>query len=111
MTMGEFVGRYGREESAWAAGGEKVERVRMEAGLGEADVVVGVHKVYLTQPAFHYFEDQLRSCDVEETKCARALDADLADGGHANTYYGPLRIIHLLPRPPPTASYSASFTL
>ncbi|KAJ7036193.1 glycosyltransferase family 2 protein [Mycena alexandri] len=93
MTMGEFVERYGGEESAWAAGGgsegEKVERARMEAGLGETDVVVGVHKVYLTQPAFHYFEDQLRSRDVEETKRARALDADLADGGRANTYADP----------------------
>ncbi|KAJ7722410.1 glycosyltransferase family 2 protein [Mycena metata] len=93
MTMEEFVERYGGEESAWAAGGgsdrDKVERARKEAGLGEADVVIGVHKVYLTQPAFHYFEDQLRSRDVEETKRARALDADLADGGRPNTYADP----------------------
>ncbi|KAJ7021885.1 hypothetical protein C8F04DRAFT_1313160 [Mycena alexandri] len=44
MTMGEFVERYGGEESAWAASGrsegEKVERARMEGGLGQVDVVV-----------------------------------------------------------------------
>ncbi|KAJ7164534.1 glycosyltransferase family 2 protein [Mycena filopes] len=91
MTVGEFVERYGGDDSAWAEGGgsdrEKVERARREATLGDGDVVVTAHKVYLTQPAFHYFEDQLRSRDVEETKRTRALDADLADGGR--TYADP----------------------
>ncbi|KAJ7022783.1 hypothetical protein C8F04DRAFT_1272182 [Mycena alexandri] len=54
----------------------------MEVGLGEADVVVGVHKPSTILKT---------SCATATSKkpSARALDAALADGSHANTYTDP----------------------
>ncbi|KAJ7117961.1 glycosyltransferase family 2 protein [Mycena crocata] len=84
MTVGEFCERYGE---GLEAGGvtegserERVEQARTAFGMGEKDVVVGTHKVYLSQAAFHKFEDQIRSRDVEEQKRSRMRDAEVEGG-------------------------------
>ncbi|KAJ6489438.1 glycosyltransferase family 2 protein [Mycena vulgaris] len=84
MTFDEFCERYGEgmEAGGVSEGGERerVEQARTAFGLGEKDVVLGVHKVYLSQAAFHKFEDQIRARDVEEQKRNRIRDAE-AEGG------------------------------
>ncbi|KAI6017630.1 P-loop containing nucleoside triphosphate hydrolase protein [Pisolithus microcarpus] len=47
---------------------EQIERMRVALGLGETDVVLGQHKVFLSQAAFHAMEDYLHAADVEEQK-------------------------------------------
>ncbi|KIK12661.1 hypothetical protein PISMIDRAFT_18583 [Pisolithus microcarpus 441] len=42
--------------------------MRVALGLGETDVVLGQHKVFLSQAAFHAMEDYLHATDVEEQK-------------------------------------------
>ncbi|KAF5366143.1 hypothetical protein D9757_010944 [Collybiopsis confluens] len=84
MMPEEFCDRYkdGLQE-AGVAGGNEVERIehaRSACGLSENDVVVGQHKVFLSQVAFHLFEDQLRARDVEETKRNRLRDAEAEAG-------------------------------
>ncbi|KAJ7473492.1 glycosyltransferase family 2 protein [Mycena latifolia] len=80
MTPAEFCERYAEGlEAGGVSEGEERERVqqaRTAFGLGEKDVVLGVHKVYLSQAAFHKFEDQIRSRDVEEQKRNRVRDAE-----------------------------------
>ncbi|KAF7347345.1 Glycosyltransferase family 2 protein [Mycena venus] len=82
MPLGEFCERYreGLEERGVHEGNERerVEQARTVFGLGEMDVVVGVQKVYLTQAAFHRFEDQLRARDGEEQKRNRVVEGDAA---------------------------------
>ncbi|KAJ6481577.1 glycosyltransferase family 2 protein [Mycena vitilis] len=85
MTFGEFCERYaeGLAEGGIEEGNERerVEQARRVFGLREGDVVAGAHKVYLSQAAFHKFEDQLRARDVEEQKRNRMRDAEVAEGG------------------------------
>ncbi|KAJ7594228.1 glycosyltransferase family 2 protein [Mycena floridula] len=84
MTPEEFCERY--KEGLDAAGvsegndREMVEQARTALGLSEKDVVLGQHKVFLSQLAFHKFEDPLRSKDGEEQKRSRLRDAE-ADAG------------------------------
>ncbi|KAJ6586612.1 glycosyltransferase family 2 protein [Mycena sp. CBHHK59/15] len=84
MAVGEFCERYreGLEAGGVVEGSERerVEQARTAFGLGEKDVVLGVQKAYLTQAAFHKFEDQLRSRDVEEQKRNRMRDAEVDAG-------------------------------
>ena len=60
-------------------GGERqlVERACTAFGLAEADVVV---EVFLSRLAFHKFEDQLRSRDVEEQKRNRMRTTEAQAG-------------------------------
>ncbi|KAF7342277.1 Glycosyltransferase family 2 protein [Mycena venus] len=82
MPLGEFCERYreGLEDKGVQEGDEKerVEQAKTAFGLGDKDVVVGVHKVYLSQVAFHRFEDQLRAHDVEEQKRNRVPEGGAA---------------------------------
>ncbi|KAI6120169.1 glycosyltransferase family 2 protein [Pisolithus croceorrhizus] len=50
-------------------------------GLGETDVVLGQHKVFLSQAAFHAMEDYLRAADVEEQKRNRMREAEVEAAG------------------------------
>ncbi|TFK32154.1 glycosyltransferase family 2 protein [Crucibulum laeve] len=84
MTPEEFCERYeeGLEAGGVSEGSEKerVEQARTAFGLGAKDMVLGQHKVFLSQIAFHKFEDQLRSRDVEEQKRNRMRDAEAEAG-------------------------------
>ncbi|KAJ7200874.1 glycosyltransferase family 2 protein [Mycena pura] len=97
MSFAEFCDRY---QEGMEAGGvtegterERVEYARTAFGLDEKDVVLGVHKVYLSQAAFHKFEDQLRSRDVEEQKRNRIREVEIEGGldprGMSSDPYGP----------------------
>ncbi|KAJ7265999.1 glycosyltransferase family 2 protein [Mycena haematopus] len=73
MPMGEFLERYREplaERGVDVAADEYgvVEQARGAFGLGERDLVPGVTRVYLSQAAFHRFEDELRAGDAEEQK-------------------------------------------
>ncbi|KAI6029187.1 P-loop containing nucleoside triphosphate hydrolase protein [Pisolithus microcarpus] len=63
---------------------EQIERMRVALGLGETDVVLGQHKVFLSQATFHAMEDYLRAADVEEQKhnwmCEAEVEASPAVG-------------------------------
>ena len=72
MTYGEFVARYKEvvhlDESIDIASLEEkafVAQARTAMGLGAADVVLGRTKVWLSQRAFHAFEDRLRVLEGE----------------------------------------------
>ncbi|KNZ82292.1 Chitin synthase 8 [Termitomyces sp. J132] len=84
MTPEEFCERYSAGlEAAHLSEGEaldKIQQARTTFGLTERDLVVGQHKVFLSHLAFHTFEDQVRSHDVEEQKRNRLRDAE-ADAG------------------------------
>jgi chitin synthase len=84
MTPEEFCDRYkdGLQEAGVVGGDERerVERGKSALGLDENDIVLGQHKVFLSQAAFHLLEDQLRSRDVEETKRNRIRDAEAEAG-------------------------------
>ncbi|KIK18730.1 hypothetical protein PISMIDRAFT_14116 [Pisolithus microcarpus 441] len=56
---------------------EQIERMRVALGLGETDVVLGQHKVFLSQAAFHAMEDYLCAADVEEQKCNQMHEAEV----------------------------------
>ncbi|KAG5634988.1 hypothetical protein H0H81_012795 [Sphagnurus paluster] len=84
MTPEEFCGRY---NAGLIAGGvtegsdvERVQQARTAFGLAEKDLVLGQYKVFLSQAAFHTFEDQLRAGDVEEQKRNRIRDAEAEAG-------------------------------
>ncbi|KII91880.1 glycosyltransferase family 2 protein [Plicaturopsis crispa FD-325 SS-3] len=84
MTPDEFCERY--REPLGAMGivegdtREQVEQSRSALGLQERDIVLGQHKVFLSQAAFHRLEDQIRSRDVEEQKRNRIRDAEAQAG-------------------------------
>ncbi|KAF4602951.1 hypothetical protein EYR38_003355 [Pleurotus pulmonarius] len=94
MTPDEFAERYkdGLEATGVTEGtsGERVQQARTAFGMGDSDIVLGQHKVFLSQAAFHRLEDQLRSRDVEEQKRNRIKDAEagagLAAGGIGDPY-------------------------
>ncbi|KAF4579719.1 hypothetical protein EYR40_000103 [Pleurotus pulmonarius] len=94
MTPDEFSERYkdGLEAAGVTEGtsGERVQQARTAFGMGDSDIVLGQHKVFLSQAAFHRLEDQLRSRDVEEQKRNRIKDAEagagLAAGGIGDPY-------------------------
>ncbi|KAG5651222.1 hypothetical protein H0H81_009434 [Sphagnurus paluster] len=81
MTSDEFCERYRAGlEAVGVVEGESIERVdqaRMAFRLADSDLVLGQHKVFLSQAAFHIFEDQLRSSDLEEQKRNRIHDAEV----------------------------------
>ncbi|KAF8147259.1 glycosyltransferase family 2 protein [Crassisporium funariophilum] len=81
MTPEEFCDRY---REGLTAGGvsegderEVIEQARSTFGLG---FLANTKYVFLTQNAFHKFEDQLRSRDVEEQKRDRLRDAEAEAG-------------------------------
>ncbi|KAF7324023.1 Glycosyltransferase family 2 protein [Mycena kentingensis (nom. inval.)] len=59
---------------------------RTAFGLGNKDVVLGMHKISLTHVAFHKFEDFHRSRDVEEQKRNRVREAEVEGGLAADPY-------------------------
>ncbi|KAI6009074.1 hypothetical protein BKA83DRAFT_4505305 [Pisolithus microcarpus] len=59
---------------------EQIERMRVALGLGETDVVLGQHKVFLSQAAFHAIEDYLHATDVEEQKHNQMCEAEVEAG-------------------------------
>ncbi|KAF8965794.1 glycosyltransferase family 2 protein [Flammula alnicola] len=84
MTPEEFCDRY---KDGLQAGGvtegddrEVIAQARTAFGLGERDLVLGTHRVFLSQAAFHKFEDQVRSRDTEEQKRNRMRDAEAEAG-------------------------------
>ncbi|KIM80662.1 glycosyltransferase family 2 protein [Piloderma croceum F 1598] len=84
MTPEEFCERYraplvelGVIEGSYP---EQVEQSRTALSLQARDVVLGQHKVFLSQAAFHGLEDHLRSSDTEEQKRNRMRDAEAAAG-------------------------------
>ncbi|KAK0460456.1 glycosyltransferase family 2 protein [Desarmillaria tabescens] len=96
MSPEEFCERYreGLETASVEEGdpNDRVESAAMAFGLGEADVVLGQHKVFLSQSAFHKFEDQLRTRDVDEQKRNRLRDAEAEAGLNPRSLvdpYGP----------------------
>ncbi|KAI6019144.1 glycosyltransferase family 2 protein [Pisolithus marmoratus] len=86
MTPEEFCQRYKDPMNKVLLGGgdgapaECVERMRVALGLGETDMVLGQHKVFLSQTAFHAMEDYLRAADVEEQKRNRMREAEVEAG-------------------------------
>ncbi|KAJ7506209.1 glycosyltransferase family 2 protein [Mycena galericulata] len=84
MAVSEFCERYGAgmAEAGVVEGDERerVEQARTAYGMGERDIVLGVHKVYLSQRAFHRLEDELRAADTEEQKRNRMRDAEVEGG-------------------------------
>ncbi|EED77175.1 predicted protein [Postia placenta Mad-698-R] len=84
MTQDEFVDRYKAQFTSLniAEGDtrEQIEQARTALGLEEKDVVLGTNKVFLSQAAFHAFEDDLRSKDTEEQKRNRLRDAEAEAG-------------------------------
>ena len=108
MTPEEFCDRYrdGLTASSVTQGHERelVGQARTAFGLGEKDLVLGQHKVctfhfsyqsvntlsqvFLTQRAFHKFEDQLRIVDVDEQKRNRVRDSEagLDPRGNSDPY-------------------------
>ncbi|KIK11118.1 hypothetical protein PISMIDRAFT_19798 [Pisolithus microcarpus 441] len=54
--------------------------MRVALGLGETDVVLGQHKVFLSQAAFHAMEDYLCATDVEEQKRNQMREAEVEAG-------------------------------
>ncbi|KIK16514.1 hypothetical protein PISMIDRAFT_15777 [Pisolithus microcarpus 441] len=59
---------------------EQIERMGVALGLGETDVVLGQHKVFLSQAAFHAMEDYLHAADVEEQKHNQMHEAEVEAG-------------------------------
>ncbi|KAG8923717.1 hypothetical protein FRC02_010963 [Tulasnella sp. 418] len=81
---------------------ERVEQARNALGLGPQDMTVGNYKVFLSQLAFHKFEDHLRANDVEEQKRNRLRDAEIEAGMEPRTadLYGPYSAGHGEPSSP-----------
>ncbi|KAI0922672.1 hypothetical protein AcV5_009583 [Taiwanofungus camphoratus] len=84
MTPDELVQRYKSQLTALniieGDPREQVDQARTALGLEEKDVVLGLHKVFLSQAAFRAFEDDLRSKDTEEQKRNRLRDAEAEAG-------------------------------
>ncbi|KAL6309476.1 glycosyltransferase family 2 protein [Sparassis latifolia] len=84
MLPDEFVQRYKAQISSLGVvegdPREMVDQARTVLGLQEKDIVLGLHKVFLSQIAFHSLEDDLRSKDTEELKRNRLRDAEAEAG-------------------------------
>ncbi|KAF8625844.1 hypothetical protein AX17_006740 [Amanita inopinata Kibby_2008] len=84
MMPSEFCERYreGLEDKGVVEGEERerIEQARTAFGLEERDLLIGQQKVFLSQLAFHRFEDQIRSRDVEEQKRNRLRAAEAEAG-------------------------------
>ncbi|PPQ79006.1 hypothetical protein CVT25_002315 [Psilocybe cyanescens] len=84
MAPEEFCDRYaeGLQAGGVAEGDnrELIAQARTAFGLLDKDLVLGTHKVFLSQAAFHKFEDQIRSRDSEEQKRNRQRDAEAEAG-------------------------------
>ncbi|KAF7319245.1 Glycosyltransferase family 2 protein [Mycena chlorophos] len=117
MLVDEFCERY---SVALEAGGvvegsarERVEQARTAFGLGDRDVVLGMHKVYLSQLAFHKFEDHLRSRDVEEQKRNRIREAEVEGGldprGISSDPYAPYATTPVEADPAPWGAYTDNY--
>ncbi|KIY53918.1 glycosyltransferase family 2 protein [Fistulina hepatica ATCC 64428] len=85
MTLEEFCERY--KEDLMAAGiapipgseATTIDQASSEFSLGDIDMFLGKHKVFLSQYAFHKFENNLRIRDGDEQK--RSLREMEAAGG------------------------------
>jgi len=96
MTSEEFCDRYreplaemGVVEGSYE---EQIDQCRSVLSLQARDIVLGQHKVFLSQAAFHRLENDLRANDVEEQKRNRVRDAEAATGADAretNDPYAP----------------------
>ncbi|KIO30131.1 glycosyltransferase family 2 protein [Tulasnella calospora MUT 4182] len=90
MEPGEFVDRYKDQLTLLGVGEgsekEKIEQAKTALGLSETDIVQGAFKVFLSQLAFHKFEDHLRANDVEEQKRNRLRDAEIEAGLEPRTF-------------------------
>ncbi|KAF8313908.1 chitin synthase-domain-containing protein [Cantharellus anzutake] len=85
MTPAEFCDRYRDQLREVGLSPEddpvgNVRAVREALGLSDRDVVVGNHKVFLSQVAFHKMEDYLRANDAEEQKRNRLRVAEAQAG-------------------------------
>ncbi|KAG9027121.1 hypothetical protein FRB95_008118 [Tulasnella sp. JGI-2019a] len=95
MQPNEFVDRYKDQLTLLGVGEgtdtERIEQAKTALGLEEKDIVIGAFKVFLSQLAFHKFEDHLRANDVEEQKRNRFRDAEIEAGMEPRTHdpYGP----------------------
>ncbi|KAF8905955.1 glycosyltransferase family 2 protein [Gymnopilus junonius] len=93
MTPREFAERYmeGLQAGGVVEGDERevVQQARTVFGLNERDLVLGTHRVFLSQTAFHKFEDQLRSRDTEEQKRNRLRDAEAEAGVDPRSVHDP----------------------
>ncbi|KDQ56608.1 glycosyltransferase family 2 protein [Jaapia argillacea MUCL 33604] len=115
MTPEEFVERYREVVSAMLGANagndgdetEVVGRMRDAFGLEERETVMGKHKVFLSQVAFHKLEDQLRSRDVEEQKRNRTRDAE-AEAGLSPRGYGDPYAPYQVPGAPEDGHYGGA---
>lgn len=84
MTLEEFCDRYRDQLNTLniheGEPASKIEQTRTALDLQEKEIVIGQHKVYLSQRAFHKLEDRLRGEDVEEQKRNRLRDAEAEAG-------------------------------
>ncbi|GBE85565.1 hypothetical protein SCP_0800820 [Sparassis crispa] len=84
MLPDEFVRRYKAQISSLCVvegdPREMVEQARTVLGLQVIDIVLGLHKVFLSQIAFHSPEDDPRSRDIEELKRNRLRDTEAEAG-------------------------------
>ncbi|KAF9484250.1 glycosyltransferase family 2 protein [Pholiota conissans] len=84
MTPEEFVQRY---RETLNAGGiiegderEVIAQARTTFGLSERDLALGMQRVFMSQAAFHKFENPIRAKDGEEQKRNRMRDAEAEAG-------------------------------
>ncbi|EJU01525.1 glycosyltransferase family 2 protein [Dacryopinax primogenitus] len=115
MTPIEFCDRYKSQMVMLGIGieddfRERITRTRDALDLGEQDVVVGKHKVFLSHTAFHVLENYLRASDIDEQKRNRnrelereevdrptfdpfapysPLNAEVVDSPHPGVYHNP----------------------
>ncbi|KAH8112775.1 glycosyltransferase family 2 protein [Phellopilus nigrolimitatus] len=100
MTPSEFCDRYKNPLTAMNVNegndASKVEQARTALDLQDRDIVLGSHKVFLSQRAFHMLEDRLRVEDVEEQKRNRLRDAEVEAGldMRGNDPFGPYSSYH-----------------
>ncbi|KAH8833739.1 glycosyltransferase family 2 protein [Flagelloscypha sp. PMI_526] len=84
MSPEEFCDRYrsGLTKSGVQMGPERdqVEKAKAIYDLQDDDIVIGRSKVFLSNAAFHRFEDELRANDTEEQKRNRLRDAEAEAG-------------------------------
>ncbi|KAJ7443234.1 hypothetical protein B0H11DRAFT_2345473 [Mycena galericulata] len=80
-VVGKFCERYGAwtaEAGSWRAKAGAGRQFKMAYGVRA--IVLGVHKVYLLQKAFHRLEDELWAANTEEQKRNRMRDAEVEGG-------------------------------